>query len=151
MTQPHDFYHVGLVVPDIEHAAAQFASFAGYQWTKPIEYTVPVSAASGDIDVPFAFIFSLETPHLELVQEVPGTLWTATPAGAVHHLGYWVDDIMATAQRLEHAGFELEAHPQGDELSAFAYYRNPAGARIEIVDRALFPDWRGFLNGMKRT
>ena len=31
----------------------------------------------------------------------------------------------------------------------FAYYVDPFGVRIEIVDRALFPDWPGFLAQMK--
>jgi len=30
----------------------------------------------------------------------------------------------------------------------FAYYADPSGVRIEIVDRALFPDWPGFLKSM---
>lgn len=31
----------------------------------------------------------------------------------------------------------------------FAYYTDSAGVRIEIVDRALFPDWPAFLEMMK--
>ena len=45
-------------------------------------------------------------------------------------------------------GFRLEARPSGDTLSMFAYYTDPSGVRIEIVDRALFPDWPGFLRSM---
>jgi hypothetical protein len=39
----------------------------------------------------------------------------------------------------------LAARPSGDSLSTFGYDADPAGIRIEIVDRALFPDWPGFL------
>jgi catechol 2,3-dioxygenase-like lactoylglutathione lyase family enzyme len=148
---PADLYHVGLVVADIESAAAQLTAAAGYQWTKPVEYTLSVTTADGDADVPFAFVYSLQAPHLELVQEVPGTIWTATADRAAHHLGYWVDDIAAAASRLEAVGYRQEARPAGETASTFAYYLDPAGVRIEIVDRALFPDWPGFLEAIKRS
>ncbi|MEZ0365928.1 VOC family protein [Mycobacterium sp. pUA109] len=145
---PADCYHIGFIVPDIEAAARRFSAASGYRWTKPVEYTLAVTTAGGDYEVPFRFVYSLQAPHLELVQEVPGTVWTAPAGAAAHHLGYWVDDIAAAAARLETAGYRLEARPSGDTLSTFAYYTDPAGVRIEIVDRALFPDWPGFLAAM---
>lgn len=145
---PADCYHVGMVVDDIDAAAARFTRSAGYRWTKPIEYTLGVTMAGGDIAVPFRFVYSLQSPHLELIQEVPGTIWSTSATGGAHHLGYWVDDIAAAAAQLERSGYRAEARPTGDTLSTFAYYTDPSGARIEIVDRALFPDWPGFLTSM---
>jgi catechol 2,3-dioxygenase-like lactoylglutathione lyase family enzyme len=145
---PADLYHIGIVVPDIESAAKRLTAVAGYTWTKPIEATMAVTTSDGDIEVPFRFVYSVQAPHLEVVQEVPGTVWTAPTGGAAHHLGYWVDDIAGTAAALEAAGYRQEARPAGDALSAFAYYLDPAGVRIEIVDRALFPDFPGFLQMM---
>ena len=117
---------------------------AGYRWTTPVEYELTVSTATGDQAVPFRFTYSLQAPHLELVQAVPGTIWSESAS----HLGYWVDDIGAAASLLEETGYRLEARPAGERLSKFAYYLDPAGVRIEIVDRALFPDWPGFLAAM---
>jgi catechol 2,3-dioxygenase-like lactoylglutathione lyase family enzyme len=146
---PADFYHVGIIVPDIARAAARLTTVAGYQWTKPVEATLPVTTEAGDHEVPFEFVYSLQAPHLELVTEIPGTIWTAPTDTATHHLGYWADDLTATARQLEDAGFRQEARPSGDTLTSFAYYTDNTGLRIEIVDRALFPDWRGFLDSMK--
>lgn len=143
-----DCYHVGMVVDDIDSAAARFTTAAGYRWTQPIEFTVSVATADGDIAVPFRFVYSIQAPHLELIQEVPGTIWTASAGSIAHHLGYWVDDIAAAAAQLERAGYRLEARPSGDTLSTFAYYLDPSGTRIELVDRAVFPDWPGFLKSM---
>ena len=56
-----------------------------------------------------------------------------------------VDDIAAAAAGLRRAGYTLEAAPADDTLHTFGYFIDPAGVRIEIVDRALFPDWPGFL------
>jgi catechol 2,3-dioxygenase-like lactoylglutathione lyase family enzyme len=146
---PENFYHVGIVVPDIDAAAAGLTAAAGYTWTKRVEATLTVSTADGEFEMPFRFVYSIEAPHLELVQEVPGTIWTRPSGGAAHHLGYWADDLAGTAAALEAAGYRQEARPAGDELTAFAYYLDPAGVRIEIVDRALFPDWPGFLQMMR--
>lgn len=146
-----DLYHTGLVVPDIEAAAERLTATVGYEWTKTVEATLSITTADGDADVPFAFVYSMQAPHLELIQEVPGSIWTATAGGAAHHLGYWIDDLHAAATTLEAAGYELEARPTGDTLSMFAYYLDPSGVRIELVDRTLFPDWPGFLQAMKRS
>jgi len=98
---------------------------------------------------PRTFSFPISQAHLEVIQEVPGTIWTAPPGTAAHHLGYWVDDLAAVAERLEGAGYQLEAQPSGAEVPHFAYYVDSTGVRIELVDRALFPDWLGFLEMMK--
>lgn len=141
---PADFYHVGIVVPDIDSAAKRLTDAAGYRWTKPVEYSLAVRTAAGEFELSNRFVYSVQAPHLELVQEVPGTVWTAT----AHHLGYWVDDIASAAAQLEQVGYTLEARPAGDTLSKFAYYTDAAGIRIEIVDRALFPDWPAFIEAM---
>jgi catechol 2,3-dioxygenase-like lactoylglutathione lyase family enzyme len=145
---PADCYHTGLVVDDMAGAAERLTAAMGYRWTKPVESTLSVTTADGDIEVPFRFVYSVDAPHLEVIQEVPGTIWTAPRGGGAHHLGYWVDDITAAAAQLEHSGYRLEARPSGDTLSMFAYYIDTNGVRIEIVDRALFPDWPGFLQAM---
>jgi len=141
---PGNFYHVGIVVPDIDSAAAGLTATAGYTWTKPVEATMSVATDAGVGDMAFKFVYSMQAPHLELIQEVPGTIWAAS----AHHLGYWCDDLEATAAALEAAGYRLEARPAGDTLRAFAYYLDPNGVRIEIIDRASFPDWPGFLAAM---
>ena len=144
-----DCYHVGLVVADVDAATRGLTAASGYAWTRPVEAELTITTADGDCDVPFKFVYSLQAPHLEVIQEVPGTLWTASPAGAAHHLGYWVDDLAVAAEKLLSAGYRLEASPAGDTLTSFAYCIDPSGVRIELVDRALFPDWPGFLDMMK--
>jgi hypothetical protein len=41
--------------------------------------------------------------------------------------------------------FEMTADVPGSDLALFAYYIDAFGTRIEIVDRALFPDFPAFL------
>ncbi|MGW2048897.1 VOC family protein [Streptomyces sp. NPDC001858] len=85
-------------------------------------------------------------PHLELVQEIPGTPWTAADHIATHHLGYFCDDVPTTSKRLAESGFALEACAVVDgKPSIFAYHLAPSGIRIEIVDRARMPDFPAYL------
>lgn len=140
-----DLYHVGLVVPDVDEATSRLTAVSGYTWTKPVEAELSVTTRDGDHAMPFRFVYSIEAPHLEVIQEVPGTLWTADPGRAAHHLGYWTDDLTASCKALQAAGYRLEARPTGEVLSSFAYLVDDAGIRIELVDRTLFPDWPGFL------
>jgi Glyoxalase/Bleomycin resistance protein/Dioxygenase superfamily len=148
--RPEDLYHTGVVVPDLDAAMGTLSALAGYRWIKPMTYTLPFRTASGVRELTSTVVYSLQSPHVELLQEVPGTPWTAAPGNAVHHLGYFSDNLADSAHGLEANGFsfEMTADVPGSELGLFAYYTNAFGARIEIVDRALFPDFPAFLRSM---
>ena len=47
-------------------------------------------------------------PYVELVDAIPGTVWTPAPGNAAHHLGFFVDDLWREAAELAAAGFERE-------------------------------------------
>lgn len=148
--RPQDLYHTGIVVPDLDAAMATLGALAGYEWIKPMSYTLPFRTSSGVRELTSTIVYSLQSPHIELVQEVPGSPWTAAPGNAVHHLGYFSDDLAESARALEANGFSLEmtADAPGSDLSLFAYFTDASGTRIEIVDRALFPDFPAFLQSM---
>lgn len=147
---PADLYHAGIVVADVDEAVERLTKAGGYRWTQTMAYTVPVVTADGPLDVPFEIVYSIDAPHLELVKEIPGTPWTSAPRNAVHHLGYWTDDIDATGVALAAAGYDLEVRSGGNGPAMFAYYRDPLGVRIELVNRTAFGDWAGFLQVMAR-
>jgi hypothetical protein len=145
--KPEDFYHTGIIVPDLDAAMARLSALAGYRWITPLTYTLPFRTTTGTHEFSSTFVYSLESPHLELIKEVPASPWAAAPGNAIHHLGYFTDDLAGTARTLEDNGFTFEATadvaPPG--LALFAYYIDAFGTRIEIVDRALFPDFPAFL------
>ncbi|ORJ53599.1 VOC family protein [Mycobacterium simiae] len=145
-----DLYHTGIVVPDLGAAMARLTALAGYRWITPLSYTLPFRTAAGVRDLTSTIVYSVQSPHLELVQEVPGTPWTAVPGNAVHHVGYFTDDLADTARQLETNGFtfEMTGEVPGAEFGMFAYYLDPVGTRIEIVERALFPDFAAFVASM---
>ena len=149
--EPQNLYHTGIVVPDLDAAARRFTAMAGYSFTTPIAGPVTIRTATGQQTVDLRFVYSLQAPHVELIQEVPGTPWIAARGNAVHHLGYFTDDFAATASALQADGFSLELCPAGDDdaPSIFAYYLSPDGIRVEIVDRKVFGDLDAFLEAFQ--
>jgi Glyoxalase/Bleomycin resistance protein/Dioxygenase superfamily len=145
--RPEDFYHTGIVVSDLDAAMGRLSALAGYRWINPLTYTLPFRTATGTRELTSTFVYSLQAPHVELIQEVPGSPWAAAPGNAVHHLGYFTDSLAEAARMLEDNGFAFEATADVSppDLALFAYYVDEFGTRIEIVDRALFPDFPAFL------
>ena len=144
---PEDFYHTGIIVPDLDAAMARLSALAGYRWITPLTYTLPFRTVTGTRELTSTFVYSVQSPHVELIKEVPGSPWTAAPGNSIHHLGYFTDNLADTARMLEDNGFAFEATADvsAEDLALFAYYIDASGTRIEIVDRALFPDFPAFL------
>src|SRR5437764_11308904 len=134
--KPEDYYHTGIVVPDLDAAMERLSAVAGYTWITPMTYTLPFRTANGTRELTSTFVYSLQSPHVELIQEVPDSPWAAAPGNAVHHLGYFTDDLAGTAETLEANGFTFEAPADVSppDLALFAYYVDAFGTRIEIVD-----------------
>ncbi|MEU1185524.1 VOC family protein [Streptomyces sp. NPDC005820] len=141
-----DLYHTGIVVPDVDAWKDRLGEVAGHRWTETLSADLPVRLSDGDRVLTLRYAYSLDAPHIELVQEIPGTPWTAAQHIATHHLGYFCDDVPTTSKRLEEAGFAREACAIVDgNPSIFAYHLAPSGLRIEIVDRARMPDFSAYL------
>jgi hypothetical protein len=147
--QSADLYHMGVLVPDIEAAMGRMTAVAGYTWTTIQSAELPIRTASGDRVLRMQFAYSMEAPHIELVQEIPGTPWTAAPNVATHHLGYFCDDLEGTMAKLEEAGFVREATALIEgKPSIFAFHLGPSGERIEVVDRQVIGDFEANLKVM---
>ena len=133
--KPEDLYHVGIVVDDLDASLRWFTDTAGYRWCEEYAGDQVVETPAGEITVPMRFAYSMDTPRLEVLQAVPGTLWQPASSG-IHHLGYWSDDVAADAAELERRGYLAEATREGsDGAPFFAFYRSPAGFRVELLSR----------------
>ncbi|WP_019926598.1 VOC family protein [Nocardia sp. BMG111209] len=139
--KPENLYHTGIVVDDLRATMDWFGAVAGYAWTDVVEVDQLVETSAGEVTVPMTMAYSGADPRLELLQSVPGTLWTPADSG-VHHLGYWSDDIESDLAMLVAGGMDLEAksYNPGDPASLlWAYAKGPAGPRIELVSREMEP------------
>lgn len=145
--EARDLYHTGVVVDDLPAAMKTLSAVAGYRWTNEIAAPLPVWTPAGIVEVTFRFVYSLDAPHVELVQSIPDTVWVPAPGNAVHHLGYFVDDLSAVSADLVSAGMPVEVCGSFGNLTPamFSYHKGVDGIRIEIVDRAAMGDWDTFL------
>jgi Glyoxalase/Bleomycin resistance protein/Dioxygenase superfamily len=135
-----DQFHAGVIVDDFKSARAELTTLFGYEWCEPIAVSTPVALPEGDTVVDLFFAYSVSTPRVELIQSVPGTLWTPVPGSGIHHLGYWSDDVAADSARLADEGYLAEATgTRPDGAPYWAYHCRPDRVRIEIVDRQIQP------------
>jgi hypothetical protein len=135
-------YHVGIVVADLPAARAQLREQLGVEWG-PVMHLDAVHYRDGDgtdIVLPTTMCYSTGTPCLELIQEVPGTVWVRNEHSNLHHLGYWTDDLDDASTTMTTGGCPLQLCGRDGETApvSFAYHQvDPLGVRIEIVDSSM--------------
>lgn len=134
-------FHTGVRVVDLDKAMAELGSGLGLAWSAPVEVEQRVWTPDGGATThPLRFTYSAEGPqHVELLESPPGSPWHAGGHPGVHHVGVWVDDVVAEAERLVDAGWAIVAAnlPPEEGLGVFAYVEPPVGAIVELVmDRA---------------
>jgi hypothetical protein len=140
LVRPEHQFHVGIVVDDLDAALAQLTDLFGYRWCDEIAVPTDVALPTGGRVVDFRFAYSMDAPRLEIIQSIPGTLWTPVADSGVHHLGYWCDDVDGASAALERSGLAREAAGvQPDGSATWAYHRAASGPRIELVSASLRP------------
>lgn len=137
----HELYHTGIVVRDIEATMAELTANMGTRWREVGSQVVRTwTAMSGVRDVPFRAVHSLDgPPYLELIESVEGTIWEATGAGSVHHIGYFTDNLSSVAATLESNGAKRIACDlnANDELEFWVYHQTTNGPYVEHVNESL--------------
>src|SRR6202050_1109246 len=58
--KPEDFYHTGIIVPDLDAAMARLSALAGYRWITPLTYTLTIPKAPGTHDQSRSHLDSVE-------------------------------------------------------------------------------------------
>ncbi len=135
-------YHVGIIVKDLPVARSQLTRQLGLTWGPVLHLDrAEFRDADGhDLLLPTTFCYSVEQPCLEIIQEVPGSVWECNDRSNLHHIGFWSDDLGAESARMSEVGCPLQlAGRSGDVAPAgFSYQRNnELGVRIELVDSAM--------------
>jgi catechol 2,3-dioxygenase-like lactoylglutathione lyase family enzyme len=137
-----DHYHVGIIVTDIEAASAKLTDLLGVTWgpIMHIDEQEYCDEAGNDVVLPTTMRYSTGTPCLELILEVPGTVWVRNDASNLHHVGFWSDSLPDQSAAFTAAGCPLQlcGRAGGVTPTSFSYHRDPdLGIRIELVDGAM--------------
>lgn len=132
-------YHVGIVVTDIDAARRRLTDSLGVTWgpVLRLDATAYRDGAGADLELPTTMCYSTGAPCLELIEEVPGTVWVRNEHSNLHHLGFWSDGLGKDSAALSGAGCPLQlcGRSGAEAPVSFAYHRDDdLGVRVELVD-----------------
>jgi hypothetical protein len=134
-------YHVGIVVPDLRAAQRQLSEQVGVTWGRVLHLGAAEARGEDDRDLtlPMTICYSIDEPRLELIEEVPGSVWRCNSDSNLHHIGFWSDDLPGASARLSELGcpMQLCGRAGAEAPRSFAYHYGALGVRIEVVDAAL--------------
>ena len=144
-----EHYHVGIVVPDLAAAQARLTELLGVVWG-PVMHLDELELRDGDgndVLVPNTLCYSAGPPYLELIEEVPGSVWVCNEHSNLHHIGFWSSSFDGDSDRLTGIGCPLQVCGRAGSSApvSFAYHRDPLGVRIELVDVGLRPTMQELL------
>ncbi|HWB34873.1 MAG TPA: antibiotic biosynthesis monooxygenase [Rugosimonospora sp.] len=134
---PPSFFHIGMVVPDLDAAVARYSDVLGIEFTEPHIFDVP------RLEDPYPHPFKLtavfsrtEPPYYELIQAEGEGIVSAAQAGKILYYGVWETDMAGRLERLkaQRVGVDALFRP-GPGETPFAIITGPdlLGARIEYV------------------
>jgi hypothetical protein len=135
-------YHVGIIVADLRAARARLSAQLDVTWG-PIMHLDRAEyrdARGTDIELPTTICYSTGHPCLELIEEVPGTVWVRNEHSNLHHIGFWSNDLRTDSRALGASACPLQLCGRAGSFApaSFAYHRDEElGFRIELVDVAL--------------
>jgi catechol 2,3-dioxygenase-like lactoylglutathione lyase family enzyme len=136
------FFHVGVVVPDLEEARRHLTGLLGVEWGPLVELDIAKRDAAGnDLTLPLRVCYSTEAPRLELIEEIPGSVWQCNEHSNLHHVGFWSDALTDDIAALEAARCPLQLSGRDGDTAPVqsAYHRDPLGFTVELVDAANRP------------
>ena len=131
-----NLYHTGIVVDDIEATMVWLQKVAGYTWTDVVTVDQEAVTPDGEVTIPMKMVYSGAEPRLELLQSVPGTVWTPADSG-VHHIGYGVVDVTSALAKIADTGVRLvDERPRHGSMGAsiaFLHPKDTGGVLTELV------------------
>lgn len=145
------FHHSGMAVADIDVTMDLLGPVLGLSWAPvrdfdPLPFWTPEQGAH---EVRVRATYSLGGPHhLELVQGT-GPFYDPDRTPDARHIGIWVDDLAAEANRLVGAGWTVVAAGASPDqgYGLIAYVSPPVpGLLVELISTDLKPvidDWLG--------
>jgi hypothetical protein len=135
MSEP-ELFHVGIVVKDLEAARARFTELVGTRWGPIMEPVMEWTDGDGvHHSTPQRLSYSEGPPHLELIEEIPGTGWVCNEHSNLHHIGYSSEAIVADSHRIGEIGCPLQAMMgPGPDPQFWVMHGDDMLVRIELVD-----------------
>jgi catechol 2,3-dioxygenase-like lactoylglutathione lyase family enzyme len=142
---PASFFHVGIVVDDIEKAIARYSTVFGISFSEPETAVIPYMADPEPVDGPVEQIVAFAhtaPPFYQLIQARPSGIFSSANADRVLYYGYWEPDMVGRIARLDHLGLRIDARMAASaDAVPYAVITAPdvLGMRVQYVNPALHP------------
>ncbi len=145
---PPSFFHVGIVVANLEEGMARYSDALGIQFAEPATFHVPriEDPEAHSIDLVAAFSMT-QPPYYELIQADGTGIISEANCGRILYFACWEADMASRLKHLETQGIGLDALFRMDATSPpFSMITAPdlSGSRVEYVDvrsRGAIEEW----------
>jgi catechol 2,3-dioxygenase-like lactoylglutathione lyase family enzyme len=141
-----DPYHVGIAVHDLDDAMARLGSTLGLEPWATLEAEVPAIYRGAETLTGIRSAFARSGSLLvELVQPTGGNFTAQTfldeRGEGIYHLGYWVEDMAATLERVDAAGIGVDWRfpVDGDAFAVYLDAKQTLGIHVELVSPNMKP------------
>jgi catechol 2,3-dioxygenase-like lactoylglutathione lyase family enzyme len=137
------YFHIGVIVPDLDRAAADFSRVLGLTFTDPAVVHVPWFVDPTPHEHTVHAVFSEDgPPYYELIQAAGDGIFSAREAGQILYLGMWESDMAGRMRTLQENGIGIDAQLKASEDAVpFCIITKPdvLGIRLEYVDESAHP------------
>lgn len=130
MYQP--FFHVGILVRDVEAAAEDFTRLLGLEF----EPTRTAPIVSGEM-MRFRYSVQQEGPYLELVQMTDSGIWGPEVGEGLHHIAFAADDVPGRCLAFDNRADTVVEGEGGSARVIFTHPEALHGIRIEYLQTAM--------------
>lgn len=137
-----NFYHIGIVTPDIKTAINEYRQKHQAKFTTPVttkpRLLNPVTGMVEEIDVTVSYS-RCGPPYIEFIQAVGGGIFSEKNSGKILYYGLWEKTIDKRIEKLRQQGTGIDALVSQGDSPAIAVITapDPLGVRIEYVATAL--------------
>jgi quinol monooxygenase YgiN/catechol 2,3-dioxygenase-like lactoylglutathione lyase family enzyme len=137
---PLSYFHIGVVVPDLERAIARYSDVLGVKFTESATFHIPRLEDPDPHPGQLVAAFSMtQPPYLELIQADGNGIISVSNSGKILYFACWEADMAGRIRHLKEQNIGIDALFRMDAVSPpFAMITAPDlfGARIEYVDEA---------------
>ena len=140
------FHHVGIVVRDLKEAISKYCRALGVDSSSIKIHRQGYATEKGETEeFDYAFIPIGDNAYIELVSPVtdgPTMRYLEKKGEGLFHLAFESDDVPATIEHFENAGFPLAGRtPSKQALSVFFHPKFTHGVLIQVIKKNLIlPD-----------
>ena len=130
------------MVPSVEATRGHLREVLDIAWGPIVEIDIAKRDADGhNLTLPLRVCYSTVAPRIELIEELPGSVWECNEHSNLHHIGFWSDSLAADVAALVAARCPLQLSGRDGDTAPVqsAYHRDPLGFTVELVDIANQP------------